>query len=137
MSVIKTWLREPRAINAAQIVQYTIAVFAGAMAVMGVASPLFLTRTVNGPVIASVGCILVVGGALGVFAVAKGLWWVERIALWIVGIGLLMLLVPAVYFAVNGHSPAIWIVLYLVVWALCDVFKRYRRIDWAYLDPAK
>jgi hypothetical protein len=134
---IKQWFREPSAINAAQIVQYTIAVFAGFMAAFGVANPQFMSSTLGPKMILAVGSVLVIGGAVGAFSVITGLWWLERIALWIVALGWVMLLPAAIWYSVNGTSSAIWLVLVLVVWALCDVFKRYRRIDWAYLDPAR
>jgi hypothetical protein len=134
---IKQWIREPWAINAAQIIQYTVAVFAGFMAAFGVANPQFMTSTIGPKMILAVGTVLVIGGALGAVSVAKGYWWLERIALLVVGVGWVMLLPAAIFYSINGKSSAIWLVLVLVVWALCDVFKRYRRIDWAYLDPAK
>lgn len=137
MTRVRAWLHEPWVINAAQTVQYLAAILAGAMAYTGVANPAFLSTTVSGPVIAGVGLTFVVGGVVGAFSVIKGLWWLERIALWVVGLGLGALLIPAVYYSIVGHNPAIWIVLFLVIFAICDVFKRYRRIDWAYLDPAK
>ncbi|AYQ98988.1 hypothetical protein PBI_ANJALI_18 [Arthrobacter phage Anjali] len=129
--------REPWMINAAQILQYLVAVLAGFMAALGVANPQFLAQTVSAPMIVGVGVTLIIGGAIGALSVSRGMWWLERIALWIVGVGLGALLIPATYYAFNGRSPAIWLVLFLVVYSLCDVFKRYRRIDWAYLDPAK
>jgi hypothetical protein len=134
---IKRWLREPSAINAAQILQYTVAVFAGTMAAFGVASPVFMTNTIGPKLILAVGIVLAVGGLTGATAVITGMWWLERIALFIVGTGWIMLLPAAVFFAATGSNSAIWLVMVLVVWALCDVFKRYRRIDWAYLDPSK
>lgn len=130
-------IREPRAINIAQVIQYAIAAGAGLMAALGVASPQFMAATIGPVVITAVGCTLMLGGVLGAVSVITGLWWLERIALIVVFVGFLMLLPPAVFYAISGRSPAIWLVMALVVWALCDVFKRYRRIDWAYLDPAK
>jgi hypothetical protein len=133
---ITRWLREPSAINAAQILQYTVAVFAGTMAAFGVSSPVFMTNTIGPKLILAVGIVLAVGGLTGATAVITGMWWLERIALFIVGTGWIMLLPAAVFFAATGSNSAIWLVMVLVVWALCDVFKRYRRIDWAYLDPS-
>jgi hypothetical protein len=134
---IKAWIREPSAINAAQILQYSVGAFAGVMAVTRTASPQFLTSSLGPVLITTVGCILVTGCTLGVFSVLRGYWWLERIALIVVSVGFMALLPAAIYYSLNGTNSAIWLVLVLVVWALCDVFKRYRRIDWAYLDPSK
>jgi hypothetical protein len=138
MSAIKTWLREPSAINAAQIIAYLIAAGSGLMAVIGAVLPQFMTSTIGPTVITAVGATLILGGIIGALSVARGLWWLERIALLIVGFGWAMLLPPAIFYAATRpQTSAIWLVVALVVTALCDVFKRYRRIDWAYLDPAK
>ena len=137
MSKLFAWVHEPWAINAAQIFQYCAGMFAGFMAVLGTATPQFLAGSLQPWLIATVGCLFILGGAVGTFAVAKGNWGLERISLWIVGVAFFALLPAASYISFTGRSPAVWIVLILVLWALCDVFKRYRRIDWAYLDPAK
>lgn len=138
MSAIKTWLREPSAINAAQIIAYAIAAVAGTLAAIGAVAPQFMTSTIGPVVITAVGITLAVGGAIGAIAVVRGMWWLERIALLITGTGWTMLLPPAIFYATTRpQTSAIWLVVALVVTCLCDVFKRYRRIDWAYLDPAK
>lgn len=134
---IRALIKEPWVINAAQIVQYCIAMFAGTMAVLGTATPVFLSSTLGPVLIASVGVLFIIGGVVGTFSVLKGNWGLERLALWVTGIAFVALLPAATYHAFSGRNPAIWFVLILVVWAICDVFKRYRRIDWAYLDPAK
>jgi hypothetical protein len=131
------WVREPWAINAAQIAQFTLAMFFGFMAVLGTATPTFISSTIGPKLIAAVGILWIIGGAVGTYSVARGNWGWERVALWITGIAFVMLLPAATYYSFRGKNPAIWIVLGLVVWALLDIFKRYRRIDWAYLDPTK
>jgi hypothetical protein len=85
----------------------------------------------------AVGAFLVVGGALGAAAVLSGHWWLERVALMVVGLGWVMVLPAALAFAWSGRSSAVWLVVALVITALSDIFKRFRRIDWAYLDPTK
>lgn len=132
-----TWVHEPWAINAAQITQYTLAMFFGFMAALGAATPQFLSTTIGRGMITAVGILWIIGGAIGAYSVARGRWGTERVALWIVGLAFTLLLPAATYYSFTGRSPAIWIVLGLVVWALLDIFKRYRRIDWAYLDPTK
>jgi hypothetical protein len=137
MSRLFSWVHEPWAINAAQIFQFALSILFGFMAAMGAATPQFIANTITRPLIIAVGVLWIIGGALGAYAVARGKWGWERVALWITGLAFFMLLPAAVYYSFTGKSPAIWIVLGLIVWALLDIFKRYRRIDWAYLDPAK
>jgi dipeptide/tripeptide permease len=55
----------------------------------------------------------------------------------VVALGWVMVLPAALAFAVTGRSSAVWLVVALVITALSDIFKRFRRIDWAYLDPTK
>jgi len=134
---IFAWIHEPWAINAAQCLQYAVGVFAGVMAVTRTASPQFMTSSLGPTLITVVGAVLVLGCSVGLYAVIRGYWWLERIGLIITGAGFFALLPAAIYYSASGRNTAIWLVLVLVVWALCDVFKRYRRIDWAYLDPSK
>jgi len=130
-------ISEPRAINTAQIILYAIAAAAGLAAAVGALSPLFTSTTVGPWIIVTVGVILTVGGVAGAVAVVKGLWWVERIALIILGVSWLMLLPAAVFFAFSTHNSSIWLVIALLATAVLSLFIRYRRIDWAYLDPTR
>jgi len=130
-------ISEPRGINVAQIILYGVAAVAGVAAFLGAISPLFTTSTVGPWVIATSGGFLAVGGAIGVPAVVRGLWWLECIALIVTGVGWLILVPAAAYFAVTSHNSAIWLIIGLLVAVLCDAYKRYRRIDWAYLDPTR
>lgn len=135
--VVRLLFREPAIINAAQVVGNAAAAVAGALAIMG-GFPNLLTGTI-GPIMAvGVGSVLVVGGVVGAFAVLAGFWWLERVALLVVGLGW-VLMVPAIFaYAASGRAPgSIWLIVALLITALTDVFKRYRRIDWAYLDPAR
>lgn len=134
---LKRWLREPAAINAAQILAYVIAVIAGSAAAIGAIAPVFLSATIGPIIVTVVGTTIAVGGTIGALSVARGLWWLERVALIITGVGWTMLLPPALFYSFTSHNSSIWLVLALVATAILDVFKRYRRIDWAYLDPAK
>lgn len=129
--------REPAVINAAQVLGNLLAAGCGAMAMAG-GFPTVVTGTI-GPVLAvGVGAVLVIGGLLGAITVLIGMWWLERVALLVVGLGWFLLLPAALTFAASPRSTGqIWLVVALLVAALCDVFKRYRRIDWAYLDPTR
>jgi hypothetical protein len=84
-----------------------------------------------------VGSILLVGGTLGALSVVTGAWWLERISLLIVAVGWIALLPAVISRAATGGTSAIWLVVALLAVALADIFKRYRRIDWAYLDPTR
>ncbi|WNM72807.1 membrane protein [Arthrobacter phage RedFox] len=133
-SLITERLAEPRWITLLQVLSYIVAAAAGSLVVAG-AFP-YLFRGVLSPVItAGVGLILGVGALIGVGACWGGVWWLERVALLLVGLGW-VLLVPSV---VSVHMW--WLVklfiLLLLAGLLLDVCKRYRRIDWAYLDPTK
>jgi hypothetical protein len=129
--------REPSVINAAQIVGNLLACFCGIMAMAG-GFPTLVTGQI-GPVLAvAVGAVLTLGGGIGAITVAMGVWWLERVALLIVGLGWFLLLPATLSFAFGGRATGqIWLVVALLVAALCDTFKRYRRIDWAYLDPTR
>lgn len=127
--------REPAILNAAQVIGNLAAAAAGALAALG-GLPTLVTGTL-GPVLGvGVGSVLVLGGVLGAITVLYGMWWLERVALLIMGLGWVLLLPASLTVATRG-STAVWLVVALIFTALGDVFKRYRRIDWAYLDPAK
>ena len=130
-------LHEPAAINAAQFLGNVAAAGSGLLAIMG-GMPNILTAQI-GPVMAvAVGAILLLGGALGALSVATGTWWLERISLLVVAVGWVSLLPAALSFAGRpGSNGSIWLVVALLAVALSDIFKRYRRIDWAYLDPTR
>jgi len=137
MARVVRMISEPRAINTAQIILYAIAAAAGLSAAVGALNPLFTSTTVGPWIIITVGVILTIGGGAGTYAVFAGLWWVERIALIILGVSWLMLLPAAVFFAFSTHNSAIWLVIALLATAILSLFIRYRRIDWAYLDPTR
>lgn len=126
---------EPSWINAAQVITNVAASGAGLLAAVG-GMPVLVTGTI-GPVLAvAVGSVLFVGGMIGAISVLLGMWWMERVALLTVGLGWVLLLPASLTVAINGSS-AVWLVVALIFAATGDVFKRYRRIDWAYLDPTK
>jgi hypothetical protein len=130
-------LHEPAAINAAQFLANVAAAGSGLLAMLG-GMPNVLTAQI-GPVLAVlVGSILLIGGTLGALAVLTGAWWLERISLLIVAVGWVSLLPAAISFANRPQSTGtIWLIVALLFVALSDIFKRYRRIDWAYLDPTR
>lgn len=130
--------REPKAINGAQVVTNFVAAVAGFLAASGSLSTIVTGQI--GPILSViVGSILVVGGLMGAVAVLLGLWWLERVALLVTGLGWTLLLPAALSFAFSGKptSAAIWLIVALLFAALGDIFKRYLRIHWAYLDPRR
>jgi len=130
-------LHEPAAINAAQFLANAAAAAAGLLAVLG-GMPALLTAQIGPLMAVAVGAILLVGGTLGAVAVATGAWWLERLSLLIIAVGWVAVLPAALSFATTPKSSgSIWLVVALLFVALADIFKRYRRIDWAYLDPTR
>ena len=130
-------LHEPAAINAAQFLANMAAALSGVLAMLG-GMPNLLTAQIGAVMSVGVGAILLVGGTLGAVAVMTGTWWLERISLLIVAVGWVSLLPAALSFAGRpGSTGSIWLVVALLFVALSDIFKRYRRIDWAYLDPTR
>lgn len=133
------WIRQPRVINGVQIVAYMVASVAGLLAALG-GIPAIVTGTI-GPIMAvAVGAMLFLGGYLGVQSVVCGAWWLERIALWTTGVGYGILLFATLWFALFGGrsiTATIWLIVILEVQAICANIVRYRRIDWAYLDPTR
>jgi Na+/phosphate symporter len=137
-SRFKSMFREPSVINAAQVGTNLAAASAGLLAAAG-GSPTLITGQI-GPVLSVVvGLTLVLGGVLGTVTVLMGNWWLERVALLVMALGWAMIL-PAclgVVFSGRPNTSGVWLVVALIFAALGDVFKRYKRIEWAYLDPAK
>lgn len=129
--------REPRGINAAQVITNFAAAGAGALAAIG-AGPDFLLGQVGPLLSVIVGTILFIGGIVGGVTVLFGNWWLERVALLITGLGWLLLLPAALSYALSSpRGYGIWLVVALISASLGDIFKRYLRIQWAYLDPRR
>ena len=95
-----------------------------------------LEATVGVVVAVLVGTVLVLGATVGVVACLRGAWWAERVALMVCALGWVLCLPAAVTFAF-AWDGARWLIVLLLLLALGDIFKRYRRIDWAYLDPSR
>lgn len=127
-------LEEPSWITGFQLVSHALACAAGILVVAG-AFPFLFWGVLSPWGSALVGLVLAVGGALGVGACIGGTWWLERVALLLVALGW-VLLVPSVL-AVDMWPLVKAFILLLLAVAVIDVCKRYRRIDWAYLDPTK
>jgi len=134
---ILTYFRDPRFINFVQFIIYTLTTVCGFLAATG-SIPTVVTAQI-GPVLSLiVGLFLIISGALGAVAVFGGHWWLERVAIRLSWIGLGLLTIPTLFYAFNGsRSSTIWLIFALEVMAIGDAIKRYRRIDWAYLDPTK
>lgn len=133
-AVITERLAEPRYITGLQMLTYLLAAAAGTLVIVG-AFPYVFHAMLSPAIAAAVGAILASGGLVGLVSCWRGVWWLERVALLLVGLGWL-LLVPSVVAVHMWWMVKLFILLLLGV-ALIDVGKRYRRIDWAYLDPTK
>lgn len=131
---MRSWFREPWVINAAQCGVYAMVFIGGMLTALG-GLPNLVTGTIGQTMAVMVGVVLAIGGTVGVSAVIAGHWWIERIALLIVAIGWFALL-PATFFYVQRNT-SVWLVITLIVGSLLSIYIRYRRIDWAYLNPAK
>lgn len=133
--IITRRLAEPAVITALQVGSYIASGAAGSLVVFG-ALPYLFAGAVSPWVAFVVGMILGTGSIIGAISCFKGVWWLERVALLLVGLGWI-LLVPSVV-TVNQFPLLVkTFVLLLIVIAVFDIGKRYRRIDWAYLDPTK
>jgi hypothetical protein len=137
MSRILNYFHDPRFINFVQFCSYTLTAFCGVLAATG-SIPTVVTGQI-GPVLSVVvGLFLIGSGAVGALGVFGGHWWLERIGIRVSWIGLSILIIPTLYYAIlSARSATIWLILALEVMALGDTIKRYRHIDWAYLDPSK
>jgi hypothetical protein len=138
---MKFWgyFKEPAFINFLQIVGYGLAVVCGLLAATN-GLPNIITFQLGSVLSVVVGSMLVGGGIIGAWAVYQGLWALERIAIWITGLGYGALLIPTLGYALTpgkSTTSTIWLIVALEIAAIIDSMKRYRRIDWAYLDPAK
>jgi hypothetical protein len=132
-------LKEPAVLTAAQIFTNVIAMVAGILTLTGSIPYIASTANTAGPIFGVVlGSILTLGGALGTVTVLTGTWWLERVALLITGLGWVLLMPVTIAFALApGGSAARWLIFLMLLTSVLDIFKRYRRIDWAYLDPTK
>lgn len=135
-SVLWGRLEQPAALTAAQVGTNIVAAGAGVVAASG-GFPHLLHGTVGPYIAVAIGAVLILGGLVGAAAVLRGLWWLERVALLTVGLGWVLMFPAAITYANDVFRGAPWLVLLLLLIALGDVFKRYRRIDWAYLDPTR
>lgn len=128
-------LNEPAVITGAQVIVYLLTATAGVLAAFG-GFPNLLDSYIGAIATAVIGGTLVLGGGLGAVACFMGAWWVERVALLVCALGWVLMLPAAVSFAVD-QAGSRWLIVMLLAIACGDIFKRYRRIDWAYLDPTR
>lgn len=134
------WLRffrAPALVSFAQVLTDIIVLIAGVLTFTG--SIIYLNRGDFGPVFGVVlGTLLILGGVVGIVTVMTGVWWLERVALLVTGLGWVMFLPATIAFALQpGGSAVRWLIFLMFVTAILDIVKRYRRIDWAYLDPQR
>lgn len=133
--IITRRLAEPAMITALQVGSYLASGAAGALVVLG-ALPYIFIGAVSPWVAFVVGLIQLIGSAIGAVSCYKGVWWLERVALLLVGLGWI-LMVPSVIAVDDLPDLVKTFIILLIAVAIFDIGKRYRRIDWAYLDPTK
>ena len=134
---ITSYFHEPAFINLLQTIGYLVAVGCGFLAAMG-GIPNIITFQLGNFLAVTVGTMLVVGGVTGALAVYMGIWALERIVIWLLSLGYVALLIPTFAYAVTpGRASTLWLIVGLELQAIIAMMSRYRRIDWAYLDPAK
>lgn len=133
--IITRRLAEPAIITALQIATYVMTGSAGGLVMLG-ALPFLFIHAVSPITAFIVGAILLLGSILGTISCLKGVWWLERIALLLTGLGWI-LIIPSVLSVDSLNDTAKTFIVMLTAIAIFDNFKRYRRIDWAYLDPTK
>lgn len=129
--------RDPAFINFVQFVMYAMVAFCGLLAATGSLSTIMQFQ-IGSALSLFLGSLLIIAGTIGACAVFTAHWWLERIGIRIFWLGLFLLIVVTLGYAFNSaKSPTIWLIFALEILALGDAIKRYRRIDWAYLNPAK
>lgn len=137
MKKMITVFRDPAFINFVQFVMYTMVAFCGLLAASGSLGTI-MAMQIGDTMSLFVGGLLIIAGTIGACAVFTAHWWLERIGIRIFWLGLFLLMVVTLGYAFTAaKSPTIWLIFALEILALGDAIKRYRRIDWAYLNPAK
>lgn len=126
-------LEGPAWVTVGQMMTYVVAAAAGVVAI--VAGPQVLVGQVGWFLVLSLGVVLVTGGVTGFVSCLRGWWWLERVAVGLCALGWSMQL-PSILTA-ELRPGTRWLFVLLIAAMLLDYFKRYRRIDWAYLDPDK
>lgn len=129
--------RDPAFINFIQCLMYCMVAVCGILSATG-GLPTIVTGQI-GPVLSMVlGTILIIAGGIGACAVYTQHWWLERIAIRVFWLGLgLLTIITCIYAFLPTRNSTIWLIIALEIMAIGDSIKRYRRIDWAYLNPAK
>jgi hypothetical protein len=132
------FIREPWFINLLQVIGYILGVGCGLLAALG-GVPNIVTFQLGTFLAVVVGSVLVLAGILGSYSLVRGYWGLEQVALWAFGIGYVALLIPTVAYAVSPSrsNSTLWLIVALEIQAIIATMIRYRRVDWAYLDPAK
>jgi hypothetical protein len=132
------FIREPWFINLLQVIGYILGIACGLLSALG-GLPNIVTFQLGSFLAVTVGSVLTIAGLLASYSLIKGYWGLEQAALWAFGVGYVALLIPTVVYAVSParNSATLWLIVALEIQAIIATMIRYRRIDWAYLDPAK
>ena len=125
-------LHEPRSITALHIIGYTTLLIAGTAALAS--PPAAISAEWGGELTTAWGAGLLIGGALALVAVPRGIWWLERVGI------TLLITAAAMYLSViltlhltsaGNRLPQACIITYGIV----SLAIRWLRIRHAGLDP--
>ena len=120
-------IAEPRVLRILQFFIYVGMTIAG---VTFLSQPPTLFENIAGPILVHVfGAFIASGSILGAFAVLPGIWWLERVAILLLGTGLAMYIV----FVVTLGSSIIGIVMSIAF--LLTFVQRWTEIKGAQLAP--
>lgn len=126
-------LHEPRAVTALVMTSYLIVFIVGLSALT---SPPLSIASELGWVTRLWATSLLAGGAIGLIAAPRGIWWLERTALIATGTGAIIYLatILQLHFIQDGNRipQAGFVALAVIACA-----TRWARIRWSSLDPTK
>lgn len=129
-------LHQPRSITAFHMLAYLVVGLGGVTALL---NPPNSIQGELGPFLAYAWALgLTFGGLLGLISVPRGLWWIERPALIILGTGAVFYLITVLALQLSSTQggnryPQAAILIYV----LCHIAIRWLRIRYAALDPTK
>lgn len=131
--VVWAKLHEPRLVTFWQMTNYVIVALIGlSLLVAPPAGPLRVTELL----ITLATCVpLTAAAVVGFWACSRGVWWVERVAILIIVVGLAAQ-VPLLW---NLFATLEWHILLClsVADAIVAMLRRHALISWAYLDPTR
>lgn len=126
-------LHEPRVVTVIYLVAYLVALGMGAVTLI---NPPATIEGALGFITPFWGAFLALGGAVGAVACPRGVWWLERVGMGAVLIGLGMYVGTAVALHVQSSGNRLAQVGAITL-AILLFLARWAHIRWAALDPTK